>query len=158
MSGRCGDQEHPARRRTRVSERMRCTGRDEYASSRAATYRPLTAAQIELSLENVENLLDLGVVVSAGIEPWCDGEFEQRTLLGVFCGNQIIDASLMQCDAVGFTVMQNDSLNRHRTFPVNPKQKRYAKGMTWATHRLAAPGNAGARNTAEQCRQAAAGA
>ena len=88
---------------------MRCTGRDEYASSRPATNGPFTAAQIELSLENVENLLDLGVVVRAGIKSWCDSELEQRTLPGVFCRDQIVDTSLMQCDAVGLTVMQNES-------------------------------------------------
>jgi hypothetical protein len=55
---------------------MRCTGRNEYARSRPATNGPLTAAQIELSLENVKNLLDLGVVVRAGIKSWSDSELE----------------------------------------------------------------------------------
>src|SRR5262249_7246819 len=107
---------------TGVSERMRCTGRNEYASSRTATNGLLTAAQIKLSLENVENLLDFGVVVRAGIEPWRDSELEQRTLLGVFCGDQIIDPSLMQCNAEGPTMMQNDSLDRHLTFPFSSRQ------------------------------------
>ena len=92
---------------------MRRTGRDEDASSRPAANCPFTAAQIELAVENVENLLDLGVIVRTGIESWRDSELEQRTLLGVFCRNQIVDTGLMQCDAVGFTVMQNDSFDRH---------------------------------------------
>jgi hypothetical protein len=47
---------------------MRRAGRNEYAPSWPATNGPLTAAQIELSLENVKNLLDLGVIVRSGIE------------------------------------------------------------------------------------------
>jgi hypothetical protein len=74
---------------------MRCAGRNEYTSSRSTTNRPFTAAQIELSFEDIENFLDLGVVMGAGIESWCDGELEQRTLLGVFGCDQIIDSGLM---------------------------------------------------------------
>ena len=92
---------------------MRCTGRDKYASSRPATNSLFTATQIELALENVENFLDLGVVMRTGIESWRDSELEQRTLLGMFGRDQIIDTRLMQRDAVGLTVMQNDSLDRH---------------------------------------------
>jgi hypothetical protein len=105
---------------------MRRAGRNEYARSWPATNGPLTAAQIELSLENIKNLLDLGVIVRAGIESWCDSKLEQRTLLRVFCGDQIVDTRLMQCDAVGLTVMQK------------LKEERYAKVMTWATDHLIA--------------------
>jgi hypothetical protein len=42
---------------------MRRAGRDEHASSRPTAKDALAAAQIRLSLQNVENLLDLGVVV-----------------------------------------------------------------------------------------------
>ena len=100
---------------------MRCAWRDEYASSRPATNGPFTAAQIELSLENVENLLDLGVVVRASIESRRNSELEQRTLFGVFCRDQIVDTGLMQCDAVSLTMMQNDSFDRHLRFPVSSK-------------------------------------
>jgi hypothetical protein len=81
MSGQRSNQEHPARRRARVSKRVRCTRRDKYASSRPATNGALAAVQIEFSLKNVENLFDLGVVVvGAGLESRRNRKLEQAVV------------------------------------------------------------------------------
>jgi hypothetical protein len=64
-----------------------------------------TAAQIKLSIKNVENLLDLGVIMRARVESRCNCKLKQRALLGVFGSDQIINTSLMQRYPVGLTVM-----------------------------------------------------
>jgi hypothetical protein len=104
------DQQHAARLRTGVSERVRCARWDKYASSRPAADGTLATAQIELSFENVKDLLDFGVVMRTSVEPWGDRKLKQRALLRVFGRDQIIDPSLMQSDTVSLTVMQNESL------------------------------------------------
>src|SRR5437762_13492183 len=78
------------------------------------------SADRDLSLDDVEDLLDLGVVVRASIEARCDRELEQRALLGVFGRDQVVDPSLMQGDSVSLTVMQDNSLDGHLDLPFGP--------------------------------------
>jgi len=113
MSGRRGNQKHAARRRTGIAERVRDAGRDEHEGSGPAVHDPFAATQIEFALQNVEQLLDLCVVVGAGVESRCNRELEQRALLGVFGREQVIDPGLMQGDPAGLTVMQDNSLDGH---------------------------------------------
>jgi hypothetical protein len=109
MTWRRGDQQHAAGLRTGISERVRCAGWDKYASSRSAAHSTLATAQIELSFENVKDLLDFGVVMRTSVEPWGDRKLEQRALLGVLGRDQIIDPSLVQGDIVGLTVRMSPS-------------------------------------------------
>jgi hypothetical protein len=53
------------------------------------------------------------VIVRAAVEAGRDGKLELRALLGVFGGEQIIDARVVQRDAVNFAVMQDQSLDRN---------------------------------------------
>ena len=104
MTWRRSNQQHAAGLRTGVSERVRCAGWDKYASSRAAAHGTLATAQIEVSFENVKDLLDFGVVMRTSVQPWRDRKLKQRAVLRVFGRDQIIDPSLMQGDTVSLTV------------------------------------------------------
>jgi hypothetical protein len=79
-----GNQEHAARRRTGITERVRDAGRDEHKGPRPAAHNPFAATQINLALENVEQLLDLSMVVRARVESRRNRELEHRALFGVF--------------------------------------------------------------------------
>ena len=78
MTWRRSDQQHAAGLRTGISERVRCAGWDKYASSRSAAHGTLATAQIELSFENVKDLLDFGVVMRTSHLTACVTNFYWR--------------------------------------------------------------------------------
>jgi len=97
------DQEQHARRRVRgIGERVRAAGRDEHGRARAAAHDPQSASrfpvvpvargfgarlecqQIQLAVEDVKELLGLGVQVSSDVKARGDDGLERRPGPGVF--------------------------------------------------------------------------
>jgi hypothetical protein len=63
----------------------------EHEGARAAPHHAVAGAQRQLAFEDVKDLFDLGVVLSARIEAGGDREFEHGAAFGVLAGHEEID-------------------------------------------------------------------